>query len=211
MRNIFRIAVSRVTLGRLAEYLCVLLQLPRSKYQQISSAQFAKIIGSKPSCLRQDFHNFGGFGKPGHPYDVNVLREELKKIFYVDQPVDILIIGATPLAEILIMDNTLKMLNIQIKGVVDFNQKIIGSDFFGHKVLSSSDVPALMANNNIVAGAITSNDPKPALQVLIDNDIRGVWNLSSSFVSVPEGFHLRYENIAAGLLSLLYNLNISKE
>ncbi|MBL7190717.1 redox-sensing transcriptional repressor Rex [bacterium] len=206
MKDIFKISISRVTLRRLADYLCILLQLPVERFKQISSAQFAKIIGSKPSRVRQDFHYFGGFGKPGHPYDVGILLSELKQVFGLDDRIGILIVGATPAAEMLLNNSMLKTLNIHIAGIVDFNRRKIDKDFHGHKIRAPKDVPALKADNNIKIGVITCEEPEPAVKLLVENNIRGIWNLSPRHVSAPKGFHIRYENITGGLLHLLYDL-----
>lgn len=207
MKNIFDFSPSPITLKRLAQYLCLLIQLPAKKFQQISSSQLAKMMGTKPSQLRQDFHHFGGFGQPGHPYDLPFLSQELKKIFGVTQPVNLLICGANTMGSVLLENQTLSDLNIHIKGVIDFDPQKHNIECCGLKVMSPDQLWEFVKYNRIHVGTICTPDPEPALNLLTTHGIKYIWNLSPKHITAPKGVYIYHENLAAGLLTLVYKLN----
>ena len=195
-----------MTLKRLAEYLCLLNQLPESEYSQISSSQLADMIGVKPSQLRQDFHHFGGFGKPGHPYDISKLKEELMKIFGVNEQVSLLISGANCLTEFLLLNHSLLELNIAVSGVMDMDIKRKGEDFCGFSILIPEQLPCFLKENKPDIGVICSFEPDDDLKVLNQNGINTIWNLSSKCLSAPQGVRILQENFASRLLTLIYEM-----
>ncbi|NQS99166.1 MAG: redox-sensing transcriptional repressor Rex [candidate division Zixibacteria bacterium] len=206
LQNIFKISPSPTTLHRLAEYLCLLSQLPQKEYSKISSSQLAQMMDIKPSQLRQDFHHFGGFGKPGHPYNLSHLREELMKIYGVDKPVNLLISGASPIAEALLDNQSLADLNIRIRGVVDLDMKIQGTETHSYIIMAPSELPEFVENNHIHIGAICSDDPETDLELLVNSGLKAIWNLSPKYLSPSKGIIIYNQNMAAGLLTLIYNL-----
>jgi len=208
VKNIFKLSASPVTLRRLAEYFCKLSQLQEEGTSQISSAQLAEMMDTNSSQLRQDFHHFGGFGKPGHPYEVQILTEELQGIFKTDDKVNILLGGATGIAKALIFNNTLKGLNFSIKGVVEIDKRLIGTQFEGFTVISSHAVKDFTEKENITIGAICTPEPAPMLDIFTKAGIKGIWNLSPVFIQPPKGITIQHENLAAGLLTLNYNMNL---
>ena len=72
---------------------CVFPDLEKLKLLQaigvedVSSRQLAESLDIKASQLRHDFHYFGGFSRPGRPYQVDKLVEALEKIIGIAQPV----------------------------------------------------------------------------------------------------------------------------
>lgn len=206
MKNIFKSTASPVILRRLAEYLCLLSKLPGKKVTQISSSQLAHMMGTNSSQLRQDFHHFGGFGKPGHPYDVHILKDELQDIFGVNEPVNLLLAGATPIAEALVENRTMQLLNIQILGIVDPDPHKQGMVIDRFTVMKPDDLDEFLKRERIQVGAICTAEPEPSLTLLLKNGIKGIWNLSLEHVRPPKGVVVKNENLAAGLLTLIYNL-----
>ena len=196
-----------MTLKRLAGYFCRLSQLTGEKVPEISSSQLAKMMDTNSSQLRQDFHHFGGFGKPGHPYDVNLLKEEFQKIFGVEDNVNIVLVGATAIAHALIENATLPLLNIKIAGIVDESPENIGKKYDGVEVFPIKKLDSLISKHNIKIGALCTTEPEKSMQLLIDHGIKAIWNLTSIYIRQPDGVVIRHENLAAGLMTLIYNMN----
>ena len=207
MKNIFDFSASLVTIKRLAGYFCRLCQLKDEKVPEISSSQLAKMMDTNSSQLRQDFHHFGGFGKPCHPYDVAILKEEFKKIFKVVETVNIILIGATSIAQTLIENSTLPVLNINIVGIIDDDPDKNNADFHGVKVYHHKKLGDLITQHNIKVGAICTQEPEKSMHLLIENGIKAIWNLTPVYIRQPNGVVVQHENLAAGLLTLLYNVN----
>jgi len=166
------------------------------------------MMDTNSSQLRQDFHHFGGFGKPGHPYSVQNLTEELKGIFNVDENVNILLGGATGIAKALINNATLSILNFNIKGIVDTDKALIGTEFEGYKIISTRALKRLIEEENIKIGVICKPNPAPMLDIFTRAGIKGIWNLSPVYIQPPKGITIQHENLAAGLLTLNYSMNL---
>ena len=206
LQNIFKISPSPTTLHRLAEYLCLLSQLPEKEYSKISSSQLAQMMDIKPSQLRQDFHHFGGFGKPGHPYNLSHLREELMKIYGVDKPVNLLVSGLNSTTEALMDNQSLPDLNINIRGIVDLDWRVQGKVFRGFTIMTPKELPEFLNRANVQIGAICSDDPETDLELLVNSGLKAIWNLSPKFLSPSNGIMIYNQNMVAGLLTLIYNL-----
>jgi redox-sensing transcriptional repressor len=208
-KNIFNITPSPLTLRRLAKYLCLLNQFSQGENPEISSAKLAKIANIKPSQLRQDFHYFGGFGKPGHPYDANLLKEELLKVFGLEKPLHLLLAGATPWAATLIQCPSLPSLNVHIKGVVDFTAGTIDDEFSNCPLISTSNLAEFIERNQISVGVICANEPETYLRLLIEKGLTVFWNLSPKHLIPPLGIRIQQESLMCGLLPMVYELRKS--
>ena len=207
MKKIFSLTPSPLTLKRLAEYLCLLIRLPKNKYTKISSAQLARMMDLKPSQLRQDFHHFGGFGRPGHPYDTHVLVNELKRIYGLEKPINLLLVGATSLASVFCENCAFPKLNIRVCGVVDIEKENQGMDFYGFSVMEPSELKEFLKRTPADIGVICMEDAESAFRLLTDNGVKGVWNPTCSHLRSQEGCVVYNENMVAGLLTLVYNLH----
>ncbi len=62
--------VPDATIHRLPLYLEKLKMLQAIGVEDVSSRQLAESLDIKASQLRHDFHYFGGFSRPGRPYQV---------------------------------------------------------------------------------------------------------------------------------------------
>ena len=63
--------VSNNVIRRMPRYHSYLLELKEKGIERISSKELSKITGFTASQIRQDFNNFGGFGKQGAGYKVD--------------------------------------------------------------------------------------------------------------------------------------------
>ena len=91
--------VPDATILRLPLYLDKLILLQQAGVKEVSSRQLATSLDIKASQLRHDFHYFGGFSKPGRPYQVDKLVPALEEIIGVDVPVPMIIVGAGHLGQ----------------------------------------------------------------------------------------------------------------
>ena len=68
--------VPDATILRLPLYLEKLKMLQAIGVEDVSSRQLAESLDIKASQLRHDFHYFGGFSRPGRPYQVAKLAQK---------------------------------------------------------------------------------------------------------------------------------------
>ena len=87
--------------------------------EDVSSRQLAESLDIKASQLRHDFHYFGGFSRPGRPYQVEKLVPALEKIIGIAEPVPTAIIGAGHLGQALANYQNLEIHGFPVKGIFD--------------------------------------------------------------------------------------------
>jgi len=196
-----------LTINRLARYLNYLTLLPAEE-THVSSASISKALGIKATQFRQDFHYFGGFGRPGLGYDRRLLIDVLEKILGVDKNQGIIIIGAGHLGTALASYSYFEKMNLKLLGLFDSNPKMIGLSIRGIPIMHPDSLPKFAEANNIRIGIITT--PKEAAQptcdLLVRVGVKGIWNFSPIQLKVPEGFVVRNEQPALGLLALTFQL-----
>jgi redox-sensing transcriptional repressor len=209
-KDIFKLSPSLLTLRRLARYMCILQQFPEGENLEISSSRLAKLANVKPSQLRQDFHYFGGFGKPGHPYDTGLLKEELLKVFGLEKPLNLLLAGATSWAETLIQCPSMSSMNVMIKGVVDFNANNIGEKFLHCPLIPPTKLPEFLRKNEIAVVVLCAMEPEPYLKLLMNHGLNTFWNLSPRYLIPPPGIRIQQESLMCSLLPMVYELKQDK-
>jgi len=197
-----------LTINRLARYLNYLTLLPPEE-THVSSAKISKALGIKATQFRQDFHYFGGFGRPGLGYDRNLLIEVLKKILGVDKIQGIVIIGVGHLGTALASYGYFEKMNLKLLGLFDSNPKMVGLSIRGIPIMHPDHLPKFVESHDVRLGIITA--PKEAAQPICDQlikaGIKGIWNFSPIQLKGPEGFIVRNEQPALGLLALTFQLN----
>ena len=196
------------TVNRMARYLNYLTLLP-PEITRVSSRQISEALGIKPSQFRQDFHYFGGFGRPGYGYERNVLIEVLERILGVYEPQGIILIGVGHLGTALANYRYFERMNLCLIGLFDINPKLIGLIVRGIEILNPDEIPQFVAENEIRIGVITTQ-PQAAPETcnrLIQAGVKGIWNFSPIQLEAPQGFVVRNEQPALGLLALTFQLN----
>ena len=77
--------ISQAVVSRLPRYFRYLGELKDEGVERISSQELSKLMRVTASQIRQDFNNFGGYGKQGYHYNVENLIKENGKIIGMDQ------------------------------------------------------------------------------------------------------------------------------
>src|SRR5512136_195466 len=86
-------SIPDIVVGRLPVYLRALSFLAADGVQTTSSQDLGKRLGISAAQIRKDLSHFGEFGKQGTGYNVNFLREQIRRILKVDREWSIALIG----------------------------------------------------------------------------------------------------------------------
>lgn len=196
-----------LTINRLARYLNYLTLLPPEE-THVSSARISRALGIKATQFRQDFHYFGGFGRPGLGYDRRLLIDVLEKILGVDKPSGMVIFGIGHLGTALANFSYFELLNLKLVGLFDSSPKLVGLSVRGVQIRHPDDLRNFVQTQKVQIGVITT--PKEAAQrtcdLLVRAGIRGIWNFTPIQLAAPAGFVVRNEQPALGLLALTFQL-----
>ncbi|MBK7703831.1 MAG: redox-sensing transcriptional repressor Rex [bacterium] len=147
--------VPDATILRLPLYLDKLILLQQAGVKEVSSRQLATSLDIKASQLRHDFHYFGGFSKPGRPYQVDKLVPALEEIIGVDVPVPMIIVGAGHLGQGLANYRNFERLGFPLRGIFDVDPKLVGLEIRGVPIRPLSEMPAYVQENGIRVGVLT--------------------------------------------------------
>src|SRR5690554_8167659 len=116
--------ISAAVVRRLPIYLRVLEEATRDGDKELMSSQeLGERAGVSPALVRKDLAWFGEFGKQGVGYEVDYLKQELRRILNLDREVKAALIGAGSLGRALARYNLARYndgkLNIRMVAIFD--------------------------------------------------------------------------------------------
>jgi redox-sensing transcriptional repressor len=205
--------VPEATILRLPLYLDKLKLLQQTGVTEVSSRQLAESLDIKASQLRHDFHYFGGFSRPGRPYQVSKLVPALEQIIGVDAPVPTVIVGAGHLGQALANYRNFDLEGFPLRGIFDVNPKLIGLEIRGIPILDMDDLPAVCEREEVRIGIITV--PTAVAQTvcsqLVEAGVSGIWNFAPTELKTPSYVVVRNERLAVGIMSLSFKVKCIQE
>jgi redox-sensing transcriptional repressor len=205
--------VPDATIHRLPLYLEKLKLLQAIGVEDVSSRQLAESLDIKASQLRHDFHYFGGFSRPGRPYQVDKLVPALERIIGISEPRPTAIVGAGHLGQALANYQNLEMHGFPVRGIFDVNPKLIGLEIRGQPVRDMDEIEPVIAREKIHIAILTV--PAAAAQAVTDRlvaaGIVGIFNFAPTDLKVPAGVIVRNERLAVGIMSLSFKVNCALE
>ncbi len=200
--------VPEATIGRLPLYLEKLKLLQAIGVEDVSSRQLAESLDIKASQLRHDFHYFGGFSRPGRPYQVNKLVPALEQIIGIDIPVPTAIVGAGHLGQALANYANLDLQGFPVRGIFDTNPKLVGLEIRGMPIRDLDEMETVCLQEKIKIGVVTV--PASVAQATADRlvacGVIGLFNFAPTDLRVPPYVALRNERITVGIMALSFKV-----
>jgi redox-sensing transcriptional repressor len=200
--------VPEATVLRLPLYLEKLKLLQQIGVEEVSSRQLAESLDIKASQLRHDFHYFGGFSRPGRPYQVEKLVPALEEIIGIAAPVPTVIVGAGHLGQALANYQNLELQGFPIRGIFDINPKLIGLEIRGLPIRDMDELEEVCQAESVKIGIVTV----PALAAqqvtdqLVESGVVGIFNFAPTDLRVPPGIVVRNERLAVGIMALSFKV-----
>ena len=200
--------VPDATILRLPLYLEKLKLLHAIGVEDVSSRQLAESLDIKASQLRHDFHYFGGFSRPGRPYQVEKLVTALEKIIGIAEPVPTAIVGAGHLGQALANYQNLELQGFPVRGIFDVNPKLIGLEMRGQPVRDMDDLETIIAQENIRIAILTvpAGQAQAVTDRLVKAGIIGIFNFAPTDLKVPQTVAVKNERLAVGIMSLSFKV-----
>ncbi len=200
--------VPEATIHRLPLYLEKLKLLQAIGVEDVSSRQLAESLDIKASQLRHDFHYFGGFSRPGRPYQVAKLVPALEKIIGIAEPVPTIIVGVGHLGQALANYQNLDIQGFPIRGIFDVNPRLIGLEIRGQAIQDLDEMEHVVAQEKVLIGIVTV--PAAHAQSVADKMVKagivGIFNFAPMDLKVPQGVVVRNERLAVGIMSLSFKV-----
>lgn len=198
--------ISSAVIHRLPKYYRHLGELIDTGIQRISSRDLSIRMRVTASQIRHDLNQFGGFGQQGYGYNVKSLYKEIENILGLGNKHNIVVIGAGNLGRALAHYQDFKARGFHIVGIFDNNPDLVGDDVSGLKVMSVSDLPAFIKENDVEIGtiAIPKSEAKKMAQVLVDNGVNQIWNFAHTDLHMGDGVVVENVNLTESLMRLSF-------
>lgn len=189
--------VSKATLGRLPLYLQYLKKI---NSENISSAIIARELFLGEVQVRKDLNQVSGVGKPKIGYKTIELIKSIEKCLGKEKVSNAILVGAGKLGRALLDYKGFEEYGIKIIAAFDHNPNKVNEN---EKIFSIDILEQYIRENNIQIGiiAVPSQNAQEICDILVNNNIKAIWNFAPVKLYIPNDIVFVQENLA---LSLAY-------
>ncbi len=201
--------VSATVIKRLPRYYRYLTDLTAAGISKISSKELAEKMGVTASQIRQDLNCFGGFGQQGYGYNVELLRQEIGAILGVDKNYNAILIGVGNLGHAIANHVKFEKRGINLIGIFDINEKIVGQKIKGIKIRHSSELEDFCKQYNpkIAVLTLAKTETENMMKKLCDLGVKGFWNFANMELKPPsEDITVVNVHLGDSLMTLCYDI-----
>ncbi|MBC7251236.1 MAG: redox-sensing transcriptional repressor Rex [Anaerolineae bacterium] len=200
--------VPDIVVSRLPLYLRALSFLAEEGLQVISSKELGHKLGISPAQIRKDLSHFGEFGKQGTGYNIQYLRDQLRRILKVTEEREVALVGAGDLGRALMHYGGFAGRGFRISLVFDNNPQKIGQKMGPFEILDSESIETIVADRGIEIAivAVPAEAAQEVVDALVRAGVKAILNYAPITVKVPEGVHVQYIDPVIHLQRMTYYL-----
>lgn len=201
--------ISMAVIKRLPKYHRYLEELLRNEVDRISSKELSKKIGFTASQIRQDFNCFGDFGQQGYGYNVKELHAQISNILGLTKEYKCIILGGGNIGQAIANYTKFQKLGFKLEVIFDINPKLVGLKIRDIEIKDIDTLEDYLKENNVDVGIICvpSRSAQNICDILIKNNVKGIWNFAPVDLKVPEGVFTENVHLSENLLTLTYLMN----
>jgi redox-sensing transcriptional repressor len=200
--------VPDIVIGRLPIYLRALNFLLQEGKEITASQELADKLGISSAQIRKDLSHFGEFGKQGTGYEIQYLREQLRKILKVDREMDVALVGAGDLGHAIAHYGNFDRNGFHIVAVFDRNPRKIGTKMGRFQILDSESISTIIQDMGIQIAiiAVPAGSAQQVADTLIEAGIRAILNYAPITLNVPSEVRVQYIDPVVHLQKMTYYL-----
>ena len=204
--------ISEAVIKRLPRYYRYLGDLKSEGIKRISSKDLSDLMGNTASQIRQDLNCFGGFGQQGYGYNVELLYEEIGNILGTDIENSVVLLGAGNLGKAIANYTNFEKRGFSIKAIFDKNEEVIGEKINNIPVYDIAELEKYLTENkiDIVILAIPAVGVKKIIDIIVNSNIKGIWNFSYLDLKVPKHIAMVNMHLSDSLMTLSYKIRNPK-
>jgi redox-sensing transcriptional repressor len=209
-----RDSIPAATIERLPLYYRCLDKLSMfEETEVVSSKDLGGRLDIPSTQVRKDLSYYGEFGRRGVGYNVKELKKSIGKILGVDKKWPAVLIGAGNLGRALINYGGFSKMGLKITDIFDNDLNKIGNRVGTIKVKSINNLEETINDKDINLGIVTvpADSAQEVVDKLVDYGIKAIWNFSPTRLYVPDDIFVRNEDLAVGIVSLIYHLSWQME
>ncbi|WP_455544441.1 redox-sensing transcriptional repressor Rex, partial [Intestinibacter sp.] len=180
--------ISNTTIRRLTKYYRYIQDIDSQQIKVISSYTLGKMMDISPSLIRQDLNAIGEFGRQGHGYQLETLKQEIGDFLGINKTHNMIVIGAGNLGQTLANYDGFAKVGFPIKALFDINPKLIRMKINEIEIIDLDNLKSFIKNNNIDIGilCVRKHCVQEMTDILVDAGIKGIWNFSATDITVPD-------------------------
>ena len=208
-----RESIPKATIERLPLYYRCLDKLANFEdVDVVSSKDLGGRLGIPPTQVRKDLSYYGEFGRRGVGYDVFDLKRSVGRILGVDEVWTTILVGAGNLGRALVDYKGFEKMGMKLVGVMDADLSKIGNKIGGVKIQNIKKMDEIVEKNDVKLGIITvpTDAAQEVADEMVEAGIEAIWNFAPTRLHVPEDVTVRNEDLAIGIVSLIYHLSWKK-
>ena len=208
-----RESIPKATIERLPLYYRCLDKLANFEdVDVVSSKDLGGRLGIPPTQVRKDLSYYGEFGRRGVGYDVFDLKRSVGRILGVDEVWTTILVGAGNLGRALVDYKGFEKMGMKLVGVMDADSSKIGNKIGGVKIQNIKKMDEIVEKNDVKLGIITvpTDAAQEVADEMVEAGIEAIWNFAPTRLHVPEDVTVRNEDLAIGIVSLIYHLSWKK-
>ena len=198
-------SIPKVTLQRYPIYLKALRKLKELGVNKIMSNQLAEYVDILPTTIRRDFSLIGHLGKQGYGYDVDELISIFTEQLNINFDERIVLIGVGNLGKALLKYNNWDHTLGEITCAFDKHPESISD--VDVPLYDIDDFATYKPEGCRIAVLCVSTDVQATVDMLVQNGIRGIIDLTHEHFTVPDDVHIRYVDIVASIIEVVYEVN----
>jgi len=199
--------ISSAVINRLPSYLRLFTELEERGVAHVSSNEISELMGTTASQVRQDFSNFGGFGRQGYGYDVKFLCEQMQAILGLDKTYNMIIVGGGKIGQALANYKGYDKLGFFIKAV--FDKEVWHVRVPSHiDVFDNEKLADYVANNKVDIAVICTpkEEALDAARKVKESGVKAIWNFAAQEIKL-DGVHVQNVHLNESLFLLTYKIN----
>lgn len=201
--------ISMAVIKRLPKYHRYLSELANNEVDRISSKELSEKIGFTASQIRQDLNCFGDFGQQGYGYNVKELYGEIRKILGLTKEYSTIIIGAGNIGQAIANYINFRKMGFELRGIFDVNPNLFGIKIQDIEIRDVGTLDEYLKENviDIVIVCVPSRSAQKICDIIVKNNVKGIWNFAPVDLNVPEGVIVENVHLSESLLTLSCLLN----
>lgn len=209
-----RDSIPKATIERLPLYYrCLDKLVTFENIEVISSKELGGRLDIPSTQVRKDLSYYGEFGRRGVGYDVQDLKRSVGKILGVNKSWSAVLVGAGNLGRALVNYQGFKKIGLEISSVLDADLNKIGNKVGAITVQSMKELNTVVKENDIKLGIMTvpAEAAQQVADQLVEAGIKAIWNFAPTRLYLPDDVVVRNEDLAVGIVSLIYHLSWQEE
>lgn len=175
----------------------------------ISSQELGLRLNVTPAQIRKDLSYFGRFGKQGRGYDVEELRERLRRILGLNGHVQrLILVGVGRLGRALLGYGDFRRQGFEVVRAFDLDPTRIGQMVDDVQVDHVNTLGEFLVGHPVQMGivAVPAQAAQEVIETLVDGGVRAILSYAPITTSVPDGVRLRQIDPVMELESMAYYL-----